>query len=238
MWLPSRQSVLAWPISAATAILLLSGLLMIAQEGRTHHVDAEMETRDGKLHSDGYLCRPSPLWKTGALEIYGTLTGDAATWRRATIQATVSRADGSTMEQAFTLGDVRLQPWKSMHISIPVMSDDSAHPTDCNIVSSSFKFLRGISEASIAREAAEDTEREKRLYEEDLALKQAEEAARQRDIKVKALAAKKKADAAAQEAARIAKLPRLVSGRAYAFLGSDRKCAEQFQQALTMDGLE
>ena len=226
------------PIFTATAILLLSGFPMTAQEGRTHHVDAEMETRDGKLHFDGYVCRPSPLWKAGALEIFGTLTGDAATWRRVTIQATVNRADGSTMERTFTVGDVRLQPWKSVHISIPVMPDDSTHQPDCDIVSSSFKFLHGVSEASIAREAAEDTEREKRLYEDGLVLKQAEEAARRRDIKAKALAAKKKADAAAQEAARVAKLPRLVSGRAHAFLGSDRKCAEQFQQALTMDGLE
>jgi hypothetical protein len=238
MWLPSSRSVLACPIFPATAILLLFGFLMIAQDGRTHHVDAEIETRDGKLHFDGYLCRPSPLWKAGALEIYGTLAGDAATWRRVTIQATVNRADDSTMERTFTVGDVRLQPWKNMHISIPVMSDGSAHPPDRNIVSSSFKFLHGVSEASIARKAAEDAEREKRLYEEDLALKQAEEAARQRDIKAKALAAKKKADAPVQEAARVAKLPQLVSGRVHAFLGSDRKCAEQFQQALTMDGLE
>ena len=36
----------------------------------------------------------------------------------------------------------------------------------------------------------------------------------------------------------LAKLPMIVSGGESIFLGSDRKCAEQFQQALAMDGLE
>jgi hypothetical protein len=45
------------------------------------------------------------------------------------------------------------------------------------------------------------------------------------------------ADSAARSAA-LAKLPILNSGSAAAFIGSDRKCAQQFQEALGMDGLE
>jgi hypothetical protein len=47
--------------------------------------------------------------------------------------------------------------------------------------------------------------------------------------------------ALAAEAARIAaiaKLPMLDSGMSAAFVGSDRKCSEEFQQALAMEGVE
>jgi hypothetical protein len=49
---------------------------------------------------------------------------------------------------------------------------------------------------------------------------------------------KRSADSAAARAALLAKLPLLVSGTAFAFLGSDRKCAQQFQEALGMEGFE
>jgi hypothetical protein len=54
----------------------------------------------------------------------------------------------------------------------------------------------------------------------------------------KADADKKAAAAAAVRTAELAKLPLLNSGTPAAFLGSDRKCAQQLQEALAMDGLE
>jgi len=49
---------------------------------------------------------------------------------------------------------------------------------------------------------------------------------------------KRAAALAAGKAAALAKLPMLNSGMPMAFLGSDRKCAAQFQEALAMEGLE
>jgi hypothetical protein len=49
---------------------------------------------------------------------------------------------------------------------------------------------------------------------------------------------KRAADAAASRAAFLSKLPTLNAGGSVAFLGSDRKCAVQFQDALAMEGLE
>ena len=54
-----------------------------------------------------------------------------------------------------------------------------------------------------------------------------------------AVVAKKRAvAAAATRAAMLAKLPILNSGTTVAFLGADLKCAQQFEEALRMDGLE
>jgi hypothetical protein len=51
-------------------------------------------------------------------------------------------------------------------------------------------------------------------------------------------ALKREADAAAVRAAYLAKLPLVRSGTPIAFIASDRRCAEQFQEAVTMEGLE
>jgi hypothetical protein len=51
-------------------------------------------------------------------------------------------------------------------------------------------------------------------------------------------ALKRDADATAVRAAYLAKLPLVSSGTPIAFIASDRKCAEQFQEAATMEGLE
>jgi hypothetical protein len=63
--------------------------------------------------------------------------------------------------------------------------------------------------------------------------------AEERRVRAAAAAARKgAADAAAAHARYLASLPTLQAGAQVAFLGADRKCAEQFQQALGMDGLE
>lgn len=49
---------------------------------------------------------------------------------------------------------------------------------------------------------------------------------------------KRASEAAAARASSLAKLPTLISGTSVAFMGADRKCAMQFQDALRMDGLE
>lgn len=64
-------------------------------------------------------------------------------------------------------------------------------------------------------------------------------AAAQRKAAIASAAVRKReVEAANARAARLAKLPWVNSGGLSAFIASDRKCAEQFQQALAMDGLE
>jgi hypothetical protein len=56
--------------------------------------------------------------------------------------------------------------------------------------------------------------------------------------KQRAASQKRAAEASSARAAALAKFPILNSGTPSAFIGSDRKCAAQFQEALGMEGLE
>lgn len=213
--------------------MLLSGCSW-AQDGRSHHVEVDLEAEDGTLHFDGYLCRSSPLWKEGIPEIYGTITSDRAIWRSVGVLATLNRANGTTLDRRFIVRS-GLVPWKSAPVLVTVISDIASQGPGCDIASSNFELLYAISEASVARDATEKAAEDKRQRAEEAA----EEKRRRAEEAAKANAAKKKAaDDAAHESARLAKFPVLHSGLRSAFLGADKKCAEQFQQALAMDGLE
>ncbi len=194
-----------------------------AQDSHSHHVALDLVAEDGVLHFDGYLCRSSPVWKEGVPEISGTLSGDLPIWRTVGISAVIERASGPKLKRSFIVRG-GLIPWKSASVLVTLIEDITEQKAGCDITSSSLELTYAVSEASVEREAT---------------AKAAEEKQRRADEIAKANAEKKKAaDAAAREAARLAKLPILHSGLQAAFLGSDRKCAEQFQQALAMDGLE
>lgn len=102
--------------------------------------------------------------------------------------------------------------------------------------------LEAKRKAEAAAQAEEERIRDQRQQEEAQQAEQArlktEAAARKHAADLAAAERKRVADAAAARAAYLAKLPLMNAGSPLAFLGSDRKCAEQFQQALGMDGLE
>lgn len=73
---------------------------------------------------------------------------------------------------------------------------------------------------------------------EDVAAFKRAELNRARAATARAAEQKRATDSIAAEATRLSKLPLLNSGSPVAFLGADRKCAQQFQDALGMEGLE
>lgn len=119
--------------------------------------------------------------------------------------------------------DTNENPWSvEFPVAVTGVSGDSARAVfaGCNgsfsyatVDKFSVAFIRGIPVAS-----------------DVVAFKKAES--------VRAAERKRASDAAATRAAFLAKLPTLNSGTTVAFMGSDRKCAVQFQDSLRMDGLE
>lgn len=181
-----------------------------ALNGQTIKKEATVNTRYGSFYFYGIVVQRSPC------RFYANVLNQTSiTWEKPLFAAKASGLDSSGKRITFTIT-----------IRAPDLSANSRE----------FELAHGICSLT------EDDESPKvdRLSismmggtpdKEDLAAFERRTAARKRDAEAAA------ASTAARNS-RLAKLPLITSGGESAFIGSDRKCAEQFQQALAMDGLE
>ena len=189
----------------------------------SHPIELDIPYADGGFHVVGTLCRYESATNEMVPELRGTIVGKKTSWNE--VRFAVTLRHGKT-EKGIILNLSKIPKENAVPCTLRMVRHWDDFP-GCVVDDVEFKLIKGTSALEEHRNAAAERARAKAT--------QARAAARAADERARGNAAEARV---AARAAELAKLPLLSSGGTTAFVGADRKCAQQFQEALALDGLE